>query len=198
MSLKCAQSRASSSKFRSDQATTCGKLDAHKICILPLSNTTSGAKEFNQPLSSWNVARVTDLAAAFSLAEAFDQDLNDWDVTNVQTTRFLFRNALSFNRPLDQWQLGNLTDAPLMFTNAAKFNQDVSSWELSSAENLSYMFVNATSFNQNLCTWGKHLPKSAIVQGMFWWTDCPTQENPDLEADPPGPFCHPCSNQVQR
>jgi surface protein len=43
----------------------------------------SGAKLFNQDLSSWNVSKVTDMDYMFFGALNFNQNISSWDVTNV-------------------------------------------------------------------------------------------------------------------
>jgi len=61
--------------------------------------------------------------------------------------------------------------------------------------NIRYMFEDAAAFNQNLCAWGSRLPSTADVSEMFLKrqaTSCPTQSNPNLSSNPPGPFCHVC------
>ena len=42
-----------------------------------------GAKAYNQPLESWNVARVTRMGMAFHKASSFNQPLGAWDVSEV-------------------------------------------------------------------------------------------------------------------
>ena len=48
-----------------------------------MSEMFSLAKEFNQPIGSWNTANVTNMYATFYGATAFDQDLSQWDVGKV-------------------------------------------------------------------------------------------------------------------
>ena len=79
-----------------------------------------------------------------------------------------------------------------MFEEATTFNQDISTWNVTSVTNLEGMFLGAASFDQNLCAWGSRLPPDAVVTEMFVGTACPVMDDPDLSANPPGPFCHTC------
>ena len=63
----------------------------------------SGASSFNMPLNSWNVARVTNLYAAFHGASAFNRPLNGWDVGQVSHMQRTFEGASAFNQPLAAW-----------------------------------------------------------------------------------------------
>jgi len=54
------------------------------------------------------------------------------------------------------------------------------------------MFYYAESFNQNLCPWGSLLPDDPHFFDIFGYTSCPTDAEPDMGANPPGPFCYPC------
>jgi surface protein len=48
-----------------------------------MSQMFFNAKSFNQPLSRWNVANVTDMSGMFQYASQFNQSLDDWDVLNL-------------------------------------------------------------------------------------------------------------------
>ena len=40
------------------------------------------AKAFNQPISNWDVSKVTDMSFMLK-GSSFNQDLSSWDVSNV-------------------------------------------------------------------------------------------------------------------
>lgn len=134
------------------------------------------------------------MSAMFLDATAFDQPLSNWDMGSVIATPNMFDGASSFNQPLDNWNTAAVTDMSTMFLGATAFNQPLNSWNVSSVADLFGMFDSATVFNQNLCSWGGQLSSTANIFEMFIdAASCPTGDEPDLSATPPGPFCYPCT-----
>ena len=58
-------------------------------------------------------------------ATKFNQPLNTWDVAKVTTTNHMFENAYKFNQPLDNWRLDKVKEIKYMFQYANKFKQDL-------------------------------------------------------------------------
>lgn len=85
-----------------------------------------------------------------------------------------------------------------MFYEARSFNSDISGWNMKSARSLKDMFyvylVLSSAFHQNLCPWGDYANQFDSVENMFYGTNCLKEEDPDLSAVPPGPFCSVCHN----
>ena len=51
---------------------------------------------FNQPLSGWNVSKVTNMNNMFFAATSFNQDLGNWNVTGVTSFgRFIDATSIS-------------------------------------------------------------------------------------------------------
>merc|ERR1712086_1099069 len=98
--------------------------------VTKTSEMFKGAVKFNQPLNSWNVAKVTLMNGMFDGAAKFKQNLNDWDVGKVTNTAEMFRGAAVFNAPLNAWNVAKLTLANKMFENAAAFNQGLGAWDV--------------------------------------------------------------------
>lgn len=103
-----------------------------------------------------------------------------------------------FNRPLDHFVVDNVQYFDMMFAGTEAFDQPLSSWNPASADSMIFMFLGATSFSQNLCSWSSVLSGNgqgdvANVTGMFEETACPQQDEPDLLAAVPGPFCVECT-----
>ena len=108
---------------------------------------------FNQPLNSWDVSSVTNMADMFWDAAAFNGDISTWNVSSVTDMTRMFQEAFSFNQPLNSWDVSSVTDMADMFWGADSFNQPLNSWDVSSVTDMSQMFYEATSFNQPLDRW---------------------------------------------
>ena len=59
----------------------------------------SGARAFNQPLTSFDTAQVTDMRSMFCDATAFNQPLT-FDTSKVTDMSGMFCGATAFNQPL--------------------------------------------------------------------------------------------------
>ena len=83
-----------------------------------------------------------------------------------------------------------------MFRGASTFNQDLSNWDISRVRDFQSTFHSATQFLQDLCVWGAKLHRDILprnVTNMFASTKCFTEQDPDLTAEPIGPFCVDCN-----
>ncbi|CAJ1935890.1 unnamed protein product [Cylindrotheca closterium] len=162
--------------------------------VTSMTNMFHTTSSFDQDLSSWDVSLATKLNGMFYKASSFNQDLSSWDVSSVTLMRYMFTGATSFNQDLSSWDVSSVVDMLQMFDGASNFNQDLSSWNVSSVTDMRLVFFKAISFNQNLCAWGSRLPSNADVGFAFSGaTSCQSQSDPNLSANPPGPFfCQAC------
>jgi surface protein len=165
-----------------------------------------GASMFNQPLARWNVSNVINLSLMFYCYPQenciFDQPLDAWDVSKVTNMNRMFAFNPVFNQPLESWDVSSVTDMGSTFAYAYAFDQPLGSWNVSSVTNMGGTFSfneERGVFNQDLCAWGPLLQGRSVVfkdpvtgRNMFALTSCPSEANPNLEASPPGPFCHIC------
>ena len=133
---------------------------------------------FNQDISSWNTASVTNMEKMFRGAIQFNQPLNSWNVANVKTMKGMFSGASSFNKNIASWDVSAVTDMSHMFesieddaeqnnlyvaSDAANirstyasgftFNQNIGSWDVSSVSTMAYMFKGSYSFDQYIGSW---------------------------------------------
>ena len=60
----------------------------------------NGATAFNQDISNWNTAAVTDMQGMFYGATSFNQDISDWDTAAVIKCQDFCDKAGSLKRPL--------------------------------------------------------------------------------------------------
>ena len=74
---------------------------------------------FNQDISTWNTANVTDMSNMFGYASAFNQDIGGWHTGKVTNMRAMFGYACAFNQNIGGWNVGALTDATNMFSGVA-------------------------------------------------------------------------------
>ena len=111
------------------------------------------AASFNQPLNTWDVSQVINMTRMFSGASMFNQDLSGWDVRKVTSMTQMFDGSLMFNQSLNNWQVGNVADMSFMFKNASRFNQPLNTWQVGNVVTMTQMFNNASRFNQDLSAW---------------------------------------------
>ena len=162
-----------------------------------LTTTTTmfaGSNFFNQDLSSWNTANITDMSYMFSGCSNFNQDISMWDfsnvvnmmgmfqdfvfnvdnpildlssldVSNVTDMREMFRRAQSFNQDISGWDTGNVVNMEDMFDKCSNFNQDIGTWNVSKVWSMSDMFYGAKEFNQDISRWD--VSSVTNMSGMF-------------------------------
>jgi surface protein len=124
------------------------------------------AGNFNQPIGSWNVSRVTNMKNMFSGAIAFNQSVGSWNVSNVTTMQNMFSYARSFNQPIDSWNVGNVNYMLSMFNGALAFNQPIGSWDVSNVINMYGMFGGTRDFNQSIGSW--NVSNVTTMDSMFY------------------------------
>jgi surface protein len=79
----------------------------------------SGAVNFNQDISAWNVSSVTNMSGMFSNAKSFNQDIGTWQVSNVKEFMFTFGYATSFNQNIAGWNVLPDSNTKGMFVGAS-------------------------------------------------------------------------------
>ena len=102
----------------------------------------------------------------FWSAISFNQDLSNWDVARVTNMEATFQKAKSFNQDISKWDVSSVIDMNGMFSDADSFNQDISQWDVSRVTSMRHMFYRATAFKQVLCgeAW---VALKATTQTMF-------------------------------
>jgi len=108
--------------------------------------------KFNQPLGSWNTAKVTDMHGMFQGAHNFDQDIHNWNTGKVTDMSQMFLRAFKFNQPIGSWNTANVTNMAYMFAFATSFNKPLY-WNVEKVTNMTSMFWGADAFDQDLSYW---------------------------------------------
>lgn len=125
------------------------------------------AQKFNQDISGWKTARVTNMKEMFNNAREFDKDISGWDVSGVTNMESMFLSAKKFNKNIGSWDVGKVTTLKSMFLDAPEFNQDIGGWDVSKVSNMFRTFRGASKFNQNIGTWGDKTKNVNDMSGMF-------------------------------
>jgi surface protein len=102
----------------------------------------------------------------FSQATSFNQDLSNWNTATVTDMESMFFQVRSFNQDLSNWNTAAVTDMESMFEGARSFNQDLSKWNVEAVTNMNRMFNGASSFTQVLC-WTLNVEVSTFSIFMF-------------------------------
>ena len=123
-----------------------------------------GNMSFNQDISSWSTANVTDMQSMFMNNIAFNQPIGTWNTAKVTNMSWMFYGSTSFNQQLN-WSTAKVTNMSYMFGGATSFNKNISGWDVSKVNNMSWMFEGATSFNQQLNSW--NTGSVVLMDGMF-------------------------------
>lgn len=70
----------------------------------------------------------SSLSSTFSGATNFNQDISGWDVSTITIMDNIFKNASSFNQNIGGWNVSSVTNMAAMFSGASAFNQNIGSW----------------------------------------------------------------------
>jgi surface protein len=130
-----------------------------------MTNMFDGAKRFNQPISSWDVSKVTDMYNMFNSAIDFNQSIGNWNVSKVTSMTNMFAGAKYFNQPIGSWNVSRVTSMDGMFNLAISFDQNISSWNVSNVVYMQYMFAEADDFDQPIGSW--NVSKVTDMTAMF-------------------------------
>jgi len=74
---------------------------------------------FNDDISAWNTARVTDLGSAFEASASFNRNIAKWNVASVTSMNSAFRSAKVFGQNLASWNVLRVTALQTPFFETA-------------------------------------------------------------------------------
>lgn len=157
------------------------------------------ADVFNADIGTWDVSSGVDFSYMFQDARSFHQDIGSWNMSVAENLGAMFWGATSFDSVLSGWDVSSVKQMSSMFRDSG-FTGDISTWRVGQVDSFGLMFRDS-EYNRSLCAWGPALQdrylqddasRAANTVGMFANTSCPRGEDPDVRADPAGPFCHDC------
>ena len=105
--------------------------------------------QFNQSISSWDVARVERFDRLFKCSgtcEFTGSDLSMWDTSSAKSMASMFEGRSRFNSDISRWDVRGVTDMSHMFENASVFTADITRWRTDSLVNSSNMFLGADTW----------------------------------------------------
>jgi len=110
---------------------------------------------FNQDISSWNTAAVTNMSYMFGYTSAFNQDISSWNTAAVTDMSFMFYHASTFNQDISSWNTAAVTNMIGMFYNASTFNQDLTKWCVTNVSSEPVNFSSGSALTEaNKPVWG--------------------------------------------
>lgn len=125
-------------------------------------------KHMNVPLADWDTSAVTNMQEMFRNSN-FNNDLSSWNVARVTTFAYMFHQARLFTGgDLSKWKLQEATNLNDMFNNADVFNGNVTGWLRANTKvtTMSYMFHRCFLFTGvGIPTW--NTGTVSILQGLF-------------------------------
>jgi len=134
-----------------------------------LNSTFSGARQFNQNISSWNTSKVTDMDNTFTNAYEFNQPIQSWDVSKVNTMVAVLAYAKKFNQPIGEWNTTQLTDALLALAGAERFDQSLAHWDvrrLTDADRLlDGVKISTPNYDATLTSWQAQAVRGNVKLG---------------------------------
>jgi hypothetical protein len=158
---------------------------------------------YGSGLERWNTGR---LVSATRMFENVSADPERWRCCDAIAllhrnspwfaflTRMLQIQAYRFNGDVRRWNTARLLRASFMFSGCDAFNRDLSRWDSRLLSDAEGMFQSALAFNQDLCAWGNKMSNESIVYGMFYYSACLSETDPEYTPLRNGPFCRDCSS----
>lgn len=82
-------------------------------------------------INSWALANLSpDYSYMFWYGVAFNQDISGWNTAGVTNMDYMFNGAVAFNKNIGAWNTGAVTSMINTFFNATAFDQDLSGWNV--------------------------------------------------------------------
>ena len=109
-------------------------MDTPTILINTRLNGFIANSGFNSSINNWVLANLSlDYSYMFWYGYAFNQDISGWNTAGVTNMDYMFNGAVAFNKDIggiDGWNTGAVTSMINTFFNATAFNRDLSGWNV--------------------------------------------------------------------
>jgi len=113
-------------------------------------NKEKALKEYGE-INTWNTINIKSMVYLFEIN--FNDDVSNWNTANVTNAICTFYKCKEFNHPLNNWDTSNITDMSSMFYGCEKFNQDLDNWNLKNLKQCNKMFHGCNSYSYPLFSW---------------------------------------------
>jgi arylsulfatase A-like enzyme len=143
----------------------------------------------------WDVSQITSFDRLFSQDRnpsvvQFQADLSEWDVSGAESLAFMFQGARRVNFDVSKWNVANAGNFSHMFDGAESFQgRGLAKWNVERGQDFTAMFRRATAFGtnpetNNLCAWQGLVQETAVMEDMFFESQCPVDSIDDLPVAP--------------
>ena len=134
------------------------------------------AYQFNQPIGSWDVSRVTTMAQMFYQATLFNQPLSGWNVSNV-TLMFQMFQSTPFNQDIGNWNISGVTlfgsfmagKTPLTFS-ATNLDSIYNGWSTKNPKTGITINFGSANYTTSISGAGKAILTGSTGSGGYGWT----------------------------
>merc|ERR1712021_297266 len=135
-----------------------------------------GPAPHNEPISDWDVSKVTDMSEVFKDCKNFNVDISGWETSQVTDFSYVFRGATTFNQPLVSWNTEKALYFNQMFRDATAFNQPLGSWNTGKARSFHWMFKDTSVTSVSIKTTAYW---DTTTAGFSIWKQLSQQPCPD-------------------
>jgi Mycoplasma protein of unknown function, DUF285 len=135
-----------------------------------------GAVTFNSSIKDWDMGHVTTMKGIFYEAEAFDQDVSPWNVASVSDFSYAFSYAYAFTGQgnISSWNTSSAVSMQHMFHNGPSFQAELCWKELRPEVDVTLMFCDSGGRFRDDCIPSQVLAGTNMTQCILFSEDLPS------------------------
>jgi Mycoplasma protein of unknown function, DUF285 len=135
-----------------------------------------GAVTFNSSMTNWDMGRVTTMKGIFSEAEAFDQDVSSWNVASVSDFSYAFSYAYAFtgHGNISSWNTSSAVSMQHMFHTGQSFEAEICWRELRPDVDVTLMFCDSGGRFRSDCIPSQVLAGKNMTRCTLFSEDLPS------------------------